>query len=267
MAVFRVSLLLEPVPQGIVNEVVAGVYEEIEQPRSDEDGGEGVRLVGGEHLAAGARYELTDGWTVTLGGWDRDGEIKFDTDLPDSQAAVRISNDADGPVALAGEGSTGRSGRNRVTWEGKADLAGWWGVSGKEPPVTVRLGHRFGKGGITLNCAPAEGRWKVDVRAEVCGRRLLRPVIGFTLLCARPWLSRRIRAAVARFEADWNAKAPGVVAQLSEGSALQQLERLLERHGHEYGDLAAQAQAEAELERRRQGRMTRHGDAPERLIE
>jgi hypothetical protein len=242
MVVFRVSLLLEPVRKGVVNEVVDGIYGEIERSRFDE--GEGVRLVSGEHLTAGARYEWTDG-ALTLGAWQRDREIKFDADFPDSRAAVCISNDADGrPVALAGAGSMGRSGRQRLTWEGKADLARWWGDSGKEPPVAGGLGHRFGRGRIALNCAPAEGRWKVDVNAEVRGRGLLRPVIGLALLCARPWWSRRIREAAARFEARWNAKAPEVLAQLREGSAFQQLERLLESRRRELDDWVAQTETQ-----------------------
>ena len=226
MAVFRVSLLLEPVPQAIFNEIVHGIYEELEESGFDED--EDVHLVSGEHLTAGARYALTDDSTLTLRMWQRDGEIAFDVDSPDSRSAVCIGNDADGPVAWTGTGSSGRSDRKPLTWESTADLVRWWGDSGKKPPVVLQLGHRFGIGRLTMNCASVDGRWKVDVRAKVRGRGLLRPVIGFVMLIGHLWGSRRLREVSARFEAQWNAKAPEILAQLREGPALEQLERLLE---------------------------------------
>ncbi|MFE9696923.1 hypothetical protein [Streptomyces sp. NPDC006270] len=199
---------------------------------------DGLRLLKGRHLQAGAHYggpprgpgaggvpearETGAGAreAAVLREWRPSRSIEVETVLEEAPLSVRMRIRLREPSApralelsLSGHNPRGGS-LYRFSGRGKADLAAWWAAVDRphtappaaRPPVAGRAVHRLGKARLTVTPRPAEdGSWQVSVVLAVRGRWLLRPVGAVALFFARGPLARSFREAVETSAGEWNA--------------------------------------------------------------
>ncbi|MFJ6439703.1 hypothetical protein [Streptomyces sp. NPDC091649] len=203
---------------------------------------DGLRLLKGRHLQAGARYGgpprepgaggVPEGRGTGAGDapgareaavlreWRPSRSIEVETVLEEAPLSVRMRirlRDPSAPrtleLSLSGHNPQGGS-LYRFSGRGKADLAAWWAAVDRphtappaaRPPVSGRAVHRLGKARLTVTPRPAEdGSWQVSVVLAVRGRWLLRPVGAVALFFARGPLARSFREAVETSAGEWNA--------------------------------------------------------------
>ncbi|MFD0025440.1 hypothetical protein [Streptomyces sp. NPDC058382] len=181
-----------------------------------------VRLTGGRHLRAGARYELaeagaTDKVSLRIREWRRGGAIAVEQLLGSPDVNARLTARLacpDRPRLLEAEGRIQGSGA-MYSGSGKAriDLGAWWTAADLAPgappvaraPATARVKHRLGEARLYLRPRRADdGWWRVEVAVTLRGRWLLRPVAAVVLLLAGGPLRRGFRTGVERAAEGWD---------------------------------------------------------------
>ncbi|QKW38269.1 hypothetical protein HUT06_33230 [Actinomadura sp. NAK00032] len=231
MARFRRDAALVPFPRELLDQVVRALLDAAEQAPISEDGFafgdatiDGVRLLEGRHLAAGARYRgETDDLTVDVHvpTWNRAGESRIEAavvsgghtvnlrlDLRMSARrlhTVRISGDYQGPKPFRG--------LRRARWEGEVRAEEWWSPLGpKASPISVRVVHPFAFAdlGITRR-KDKRGQWTVRTTARFGGRSLLRPFAAVGLAIARGRIQRAVDEGFAGAVSAWNNEVPRMV--------------------------------------------------------
>ncbi|MFF1920996.1 hypothetical protein ACFVW8_10545 [Streptomyces sp. NPDC058221] len=202
-----------------------------------------VRLVGGHHLRAGARYELaeagaTDKVTLRIHEWRRGGSIAVEHLLSSNDVNTRLTARLacpDRPRLLEAEGRMwGRGAMYSASGKARIDLAAWWAAAQLPPgappaaraPATARVKHRLGEARLYLRPRRGDdGRWHVEVAVTLRGRWLLRPVAAVALLLAGGPLRRSFRTGVEQAAEGWN-EALGELLALGPDELRAELQRL-----------------------------------------
>ncbi|MFD5318133.1 hypothetical protein [Streptomyces sp. NPDC127098] len=254
MARLRHTLALASVDRGRVESFTAVVHEVLESLRAEggtlvaADGRpvRAARLVAGEHLSPGARYQGTGAeaerspvagaarWTdgeLTVLGWDRaEGTaLRFDLGREEQESedggrtsAARVVTQlrlvsADRPqrvTVMVGGSLTRPDGRPRrwrsFSLRGELDLGRWWEAAGGapgRPPLSI--GMRYALLRVDLQAVPrptADGAWRLEVLTVARGRGLARPVVAVPLLATRRLLHRGLGQALDRLVEDWRTR-------------------------------------------------------------
>ncbi|WP_141579052.1 hypothetical protein [Actinomadura sp. WMMA1423] len=239
MARVRGSVTVSALPRQWFEGFVTEVYEMLETARPA-DGAlvteigaiEGVRLVGGRHLAPGARYRLDGGpdadgdWTgeLVVRDWRRDGEtcVEITGSDGDGTASGALSfQSAVRPRTCITTGTYKGSGRLRqMSWEGRADFEQWWtqvsggGTKRGRPPLGARLSHPLVSVKLAVVPEPVDDdRWAIGVTLVIRGRSWGRPVVALAFLAGGFALRRALKEELEHFRRDWEDNVPGMVGE------------------------------------------------------
>ncbi|MBO2466155.1 hypothetical protein [Actinomadura violacea] len=228
MGRYRRDVEVAPFPRELLDQVVGALLDAVEEAPITESGFEfgdeiidGVRLVEGRHLAAGARYRgEEDGLTIDVHvpAWDRDGgsrievtgvsgghtvNLRLDLRMSGRRLhSVRITGDYQGPKPFRG--------LRRVRWEGHLRAEEWWSAPGaKTPPLSLRVVHRFAIAEVRIARGKGKrGRWSVRTTTRLGGRSLLRPLAAVWLAANRARILRKLDEGLAQAATAWNAEVP-----------------------------------------------------------
>ncbi|THA69250.1 hypothetical protein E6P78_12565 [Streptomyces sp. A0958] len=206
---------------------------------------EGLRLVRGRHLGAGARYEIegsedSERMAVRVREWRRTGacEVELLLGAPDLNGRLSLRLAApDRPRLFEARGRMwgpdGSGALHRGAGKARVDLTAWWAAAllppGAPPaaraPATARVRHLLGEARLYLRPRRAEdGRWLVEAAVSLRGRWLLRPVAAVALLLAGGPLRRGFRDGVERAAEGWD-EAVGELLALGPDGIREELTR------------------------------------------
>ncbi|MFB8352080.1 hypothetical protein [Streptomyces niveus] len=254
MVHLQYTVTVESVPRRWFEQAVVTLYDLVAETRTADgrlflaDGREvpDIRLVRGDHLRAGAVYEVDDDARVRVEEWDRRSAVRVAQHVTDGAVTAEIEGvlkDVERPreAGLHGSlGSSGTSGTNRwasltrATGTAHIRLDDWWDAandrpepgSGKEPaigqsappsppaPLEARIDHRLGR--ATVRATPGQlpdGRWAIRVSLTARGRSLPRPLTAVALRLAARTLRRHFTRTLDTMAAHWNDVVPHLVSQ------------------------------------------------------
>ncbi|NVI89002.1 hypothetical protein [Actinomadura sp. BRA 177] len=233
MGRYRRDAEVAPFSRDLLDQVVRALLDAVEEVPITERGfvfGEavldGLRLVEGRHLAAGARYrggnEELD-VEVHVPAWNRVGESRIDVTVTSDGHVVnlrldlRMSGRRLHTVGIAGDYQGPKPFRwlRRARWEGELRAEEWWSALGsKTSPVSLRVVHPFAHADLQIGRRKdVGGRWSVRANARFGGRSLLRPVAAVGLAVMRGRVRRMLDEGFTKAVAAWNAEVPGMVEQ------------------------------------------------------
>ncbi|MEU0526528.1 hypothetical protein [Streptomyces niveus] len=246
MVHLQYTVTVESVPRRWFEQAVVTLYDLVAETRTADgrlflaDGREvpDIRLVRGDHLRAGAVYEVDDDARVRVEEWDRRSAVRVAQHVSDGSVTAEIEGVLKGverprEAGLRGSlSSSGTSGTSRwasltrATGTAHIRLDDWWDAandqpepgSGKEPairqsaapsppaPLEARIDHRLGR--ATVRATPGQlpdGRWAIRVSLTARGRSLPRPLTAVALRLAARTLDT--------MAAHWNDVVPDLVSQ------------------------------------------------------
>lgn len=237
------SVIVACVPRPWFEEAVGVLFDMVRGTRAEEgrvllpDGRAvpGVRLVEGEHLAAGAVYEVEadDGprpEPERLRIVDRragsDPAVRLEYAPGDDGTVAVVEGALHGvarPVAAELHGSVRSLGRRwaslrRAQGDARVDLRAWWDAAeGRRfcgTPFEAHLGHRLAEATLWALPRPhGDGRWEVRLVLSLHGGSLLRPVAAVGLLLFRRRLREAFADTVDRMAQVWNTTVPETVSR------------------------------------------------------
>ncbi|TDC66098.1 hypothetical protein E1200_17245 [Actinomadura sp. GC306] len=235
MARFQDTLTLIPVPRSLVDEVVRALLDVLEKASLGSDdldaGGDGsgnLRLVEGEHLTAGARYQVQKSdddepyAELKVVSWNRTGEseVEIRADIEDqvvnARAKLRTAGQRLHTLRVEGDYKGPRPVRMlmRASWEAEGRFEDWWATLGPRttPPISLRIKHPFALASIAIERGKdADDRWSVNSTVRLRGRWIARPLAAVGLLVMRSRIRRALSKRCERTEAAWNGAVPGMV--------------------------------------------------------
>lgn len=250
MSRFQHRVHLVTLPRPLVDEVVHSLLDAVDGvPFTDgrlDIGMEflgDVRLVEGEHLAAGARYRIVPpdmedenpDINVRVVSWDRAGECRvevrseIDGHVVSARVELRMVGRRAHTVRIEGDyqgpGPWLLRVLRRANWEVEARFEDWWSVLGqREAPIALRVRHPLAHASLQVDRGKDENeRWTAESTLRFGGRGIACPVAAVGLLVMRRRVRRLLRDAFDRAVNTWNAEVPGKVER-----GLQ--ERVILRH-------------------------------------
>lgn len=225
MARFRYSIPVRAVEPAVIAQLSGVLHDVAEELTSRADGKlaaedqrvvQEVRLLDGEHLRPGARYEFEAeddddpaGQNIlTLVSWDRRHQTAATVRNDLGHGEARLTSDSAGPRRLtAAMQVAAPAGRFRRLAQGSGsadiDLDVWFQASG-ERAVYGNLDHPLLR--VRFVAAPLlvkSGDWQVTLTCVIRGRGLVRPLLAVPLLVTRPlvrkWLAKGVEATATQW--------------------------------------------------------------------
>ncbi|TDC43772.1 hypothetical protein E1281_34780 [Actinomadura sp. KC345] len=233
---FRNSVALAPVPRPLTDGVVGALLDALEKLPFADDGrlnigvdvGD-VRLVEGEHLAAGARYrivppDMEDEKTdieVRVVSWNRTGEShveitsEVDGNVITARLELRMAGRRAHTLRAEGDFQGGKPFRRfkRARWEAEVRFEEWWAVLGQRAaPISLMVRPPFASASLLIDRGKdKDERWTVKSKLRFSGRGIARPLVAVALLVVRNRVRRALRDGFAKAEAAWNDSVPARV--------------------------------------------------------